>query len=173
MIKKVLIGLVVAVVLLLAIFFAPAFLVPVVTNETRVTINKPREEVWKKFMDSSQMGKWLVGFKSIETISGEPDKVGSKHKIVLEENGQRFEATETVKEVVENEKFAFELAADAIRDDITVTLINKGLTTEVVQSERVTADGVFYRAMCFWMKSWMRERSQQNMDNLKKYIEEE
>lgn len=173
MIKKILIGLLIVVIGLAVIFFAPAFLKPVITQESHVTINKPQKEVWTKFMDSSKMGKWLIGFKRIETISGAPEAVGSKYKIVLEENGQQFEAIETVKAVEENEKFVFELAADAFTDEITVTLVNKGLTTEVVQSENVKVDGIFYRAMFFWMQSWMKERSQANLNNLKKYIEEE
>jgi len=171
MIKKIILGLLALIVAVTAIFLAPAILKPTLTNESRVTINKPREEVWKKFMDSSKMGEWLIGFKSIEPVSGEPNKVGSKYKITIEENGEQMEAFETVKEIVENEKFAFELANDMVSDDIIVTFVNRGLTTEVVQSETINAKGIVWKALFYWMQSTITKRSQENLNNLKKYIE--
>ncbi len=170
--KKILLGLLLLIVLAVVAFFAPAFLKPVLTNESRVTIDKLREEAWKKFMQTENMDKWLIGFKSIELVSGEQGAVGSKYKIVIEENGQRMEAFETVKEVVENERFAFELASDMVSDDIIVTFTDKGDATEVVQSETIKGKGILWRALFYWMQSSMSQRSQDNLNNLKKYIEE-
>ena len=172
MIKKLLIALLLLIAGAVVIFFAPAVLRPTLTHETRVMINKTTDEVWDKWTDSKNMGKWIHGFKSIETISGDPMTVGSKYKIVIENEGEVFEATETIKEVVIGEKFAFELDGDIITDDVVVTLVNKGLTTELIQSETITAKGFFWKALFYWMQSSMSEQSQKNLNNLKKFIEE-
>ena len=170
--KKLLLFLVLFIVGLAAIFLIPGNIQTTLTNESKVLINKPREEVWKKFTDSSKMGEWLIGFKSIETVSGEPNAVGSKYKIIIEDNGTEYEAIETVKEIVENEKFAFELDGEMVKDDIVVTLVDKGISTEVTQLETLTGKGFFWRAMFFWMQKSIFQRSQDNLNNLKKYIEE-
>ncbi len=170
--KKLLIVLLSLILIAVVIFFAPAILKPTLTHESRVLIGKSREEVWKKFTDSENMGKWIEGFKSIETISGEPKTVGSKYKIVIEEDGNRFEAIETVKEIVENEKFVFELSGDMLTDDVVVTLVDKGLSTEIIQTETLRAKGFLYKALFYWMHSTLSEKSQSNLNNFKKFAEE-
>lgn len=173
MIKKFLLFLVLLIFVLGAIFIAPAFLKPQLSYQNKVSIAKSPEEVWTKMMQSENMGKWLKGFKSIETLSGEPGTVGSTHKIVIEEDGHRFEAIETVKEVEENKKFAFILDGDVLTNDVVVTLQNKGLTTDYTQSETVEGKGIFMRAMFFWMQSEFSRRSKESLESFKKYVEED
>ncbi len=172
MIKKLLLFIVLLVFAGIAIFFAPAFLKPQLNYKNTVLINKPPADVWKKMMESENMGKWLKGFKSIETISGEPGTVGSKYKITVEEDGHNFEAIETVKEVTENEKFAFILDGDVLTNDVVVTLTDKGLTTDYTQAETVEGKGFFMRALFYWMQSSFSDRSKESLESFKKYVEE-
>ncbi len=171
MIKKLLLFLVVLIIAIAVIFIAPAFLKPKLNYQNTVSINKPHPEVWKKMMQSENMDKWLKGFKSIETLSGEPGTVGSKYKIVVEEDGHRFEAIETVKEVVENKKFAFVLDGEVLTNDVVVTLTDKGLTTDYTQAETVEGKGIFMRALFFWMQSEFSNRSKESLESFKKYAE--
>ena len=173
MIKKLLLFLAVFVLALGAIFISPAFLKPQLNYENTVSINKTPEEVWKKMMQTENMDKWLKGFKSIETLSGEPGTAGSKHKIVIEEDGHRFEAVETVKEVIENKKFSFILDGDVLTNDVVVSLTDKGLTTDYTQAESVEGKGILMRAMFFWMQSEFSKRSKESLESFKKYAEEE
>ena len=170
--KKLLTGLLILIIAAIVVFFAPAVMKPTLTHESRVLISKTPKDVWKKFSDSDNMGKWIEGFKSIEIISGEPNTVGSKYKIVIEENGEHFEAIETVKEIVENEKIAFRLSGDMLTDDVVITLVNKGLSTEFIQTETLQANDFFYKALFYWMHSSLSEESQKNLNNLKKFVEE-
>ena len=135
-------------------------------------MNKPPAEVWEKFSNTDNLDKWIEGFKSIETISGEPNQVGSKYKIVIEEDGQRFEATETVKEVVENEKFAFDLESDMAKSEVEYTMVNKGLSTEVTEKITFTGKGILWQALFYWMQSSMKEKSKGNLERFKKFAEE-
>ena len=170
--KKLLIILLSIILVAVVVFFAPAVLKPTLTHESKVIIGKTPKEVWEKYTDAEKMGKWIKGFQSIEKISGETNAVGSKYKIVIEEDGERFEATETVKQIVENEKFAFELDGDMLTDDVVVTFVNKGLSTEIIQSETLKAKGFLFKALFYWMHSTMSEKSQNNLNSFKKFVEE-
>ncbi|NNE99316.1 MAG: SRPBCC family protein [Pyrinomonadaceae bacterium] len=172
MIKKFLLFLLVLILAAVVIFFAPAFLKPKLNYENTVSINKPPAEVWEKMMESENMGKWLKGFKSIETLSGEPGTVGSKYKIVIEEDGNRFEAIETVTEVVEDKRFAFTLDGEVLTNDVVVSLADKGLTTEYTQAETVEGKGFLMRAMFFWLQSEFSGRSKESLESFKKFAEE-
>ena len=171
MIKKLLLILFLAIVAAVLIFFVPAILNPTLSQESKISISEPRILVWDEWTNPDNMAKWLEGFKSIERISGEPLTKGSKYKIVVEMDGEQFEAIEEITDVVTHEKFSFRLIGDMLTDDVTVTLTDKGLTTDFVQSETIAAKGLFNRAFFYWMQSSMAAQSQKNLDNLKKFIE--
>ncbi len=169
--KKILLAVLLLIGVLIVIFLSPSVLRPTLTHETKVTIGKPLEGVWDKFSDPGNMGKWLDGFKSIETISGEPETVGSRHRIVIEKDGRRFEAIETVKEFVPQKRVAFELDGDIMTNDVIITVDGRGNATEIIQAETIKPKGFLYKAMMYRMQSSMQEQSETNLTNLKKFIE--
>lgn len=171
MLKKILLGFLLLVVVLCVGFFAPGFLAGDMTNETRVQVNKAREFVWEKFQDESRMGDWLEGFKSIEPISGEPRTVGSKFRLKFNNNGSDIEMIETMTGYEEGEKFAFTLENEVMHSEIDVTLLDKGLSTEVVQKEKYRGQNVFWHSLFYWLKSSFVENSKKNMNSFKKYVE--
>ena len=79
------------IVLLLIAFFTLGFLNPEISYETRTEIQASVEETFAVFNDPERMGEWLVGFHSMENISGNDNEVGSKWKLRFEENGEVME----------------------------------------------------------------------------------
>ena len=73
-------------------------------------------------MDESRMGEWLEGYKSMELIEGEPLTVGSKHKLVFEEDGQEMTFTETVTAIEPLKEFSFDFDHDMMSSSIQMTL---------------------------------------------------
>lgn len=171
MIKKLLLGLILLVFFAALVFFAPGIFSGDLENETRVTVDKPRDHVWKKFDDESKMGEWLKGFKSIESIEGDPKTVGSKFKLTFENDGQEFVMMETMTAYDEGEHFAFNLENEAMYSEVDIRLIDKGLVTEVVQKEKFHGQNVFWHSLFFWLKSTFTENSRENMESFKKYAE--
>ncbi|MDH3492273.1 MAG: SRPBCC family protein [Acidobacteriota bacterium] len=171
MIKKILLGLVLLFVLAVIAFFTPGVFSGDLENETRVVVEKPRQDVWEKFRDESKMGEWLEGFKSIKIIEGEPQTVGSKHRITFENDGQEIEMIQTMTKFDKGEGFAFNLANDVMYSDIDVRLVDKGLVTEVIQKEKYHGQNVFWHSLFYWLKSTMAENSLRNMNSFKKYAE--
>lgn len=171
MIKKTLLIVLAVIVVAVASFFLIGLLSPTYAYETRVTIDKPRDDVWRIFNDESKMGQWLVGFKSIETISGERNGIGSKYRIRMSQDGRDFEMIEEMKEFRAPELFAFRLDSDVFSDDVRIVLNDVGGKTEIVQSDRVTGANLFCRSLLFWMRSHLREGARTNLENLKKLAE--
>ncbi len=171
MIKKILLAIVALVVLAVAVFFAPGLFVGDLTNETRLVINKPRDEVWDKFQDDSKMGEWLKNFKSIETVEGKPRTVGSKHRITFDMDGEEIVMMQTMTAFNKGESFAFKLENETMYSEIDVRLNDKGLVTELVQKEKYHGQNVLWHSMFYWLKSWLAENSRENMENFKKYAE--
>jgi hypothetical protein len=70
-----------AIALLIVLFLVAMLLTPATHYETRVEVNRPATLTWRVLTDDSRMGEWLEGFKSIETLSGQPHVVGSRSAI--------------------------------------------------------------------------------------------
>lgn len=152
------------------LFYALGLIFPTLSTETRVTINKPRAEVWKYFTDQSKLKDWLPNVKSIENISGEPMTTGSKFKITFEENGE-IVMTETMTEVKEPEVFAFVLENEVITANDRITFIDKGDKTEVVENNTFSGGNIFWRSLFVVMKSTFEKKSAENYQKLKNNIE--
>lgn len=171
MFKKILLITFVVLFLAVAIFLLLGFLNPSFSYETRVTIDRSREDVWRLFNDETKMGDWLVGFKSIETISGERNTVGSKYRVHFSQDGREFEMIEEMKEFHPPDTFAFRLDSDFFADDVRVTFNDLGGKTEVVLAERATGNNILRKSLLYWMRSHFTTGARNNLDNLKKYVE--
>lgn len=171
MLKKILLLVFAVLVLAVGVFLLLGFFNPTFTYETRITIDRPREDVWRLFNDETKMGVWLVGFKSIETISGERNAVGSKYRLRFSQDGRDFEMIEEMKEFRPPEAFAFHLDSDFFSDDVRVTFNDLGGKTEVIQTEHATGNNILHKSLLYWMRSHLTNGARTNLENLKKYVE--
>lgn len=171
MVKKILLGLLGLVVLLVAVFFAFGILNPSLSTETRVEIDKPRDVVWKYFTDESKMKEWMPNLKSIEPISGKPLTAGSKFRIVFEEDGTEIVMIETMKEVIKEEVFAFVLENEMINADVRIEFLDKGEKTELVEKNTFIGGNLFWRSLFAITKSNFEQNSAEIYNRLKTNIE--
>jgi len=164
-------GIVVAGLLLLfglAVLFAPA-----VQYETRVVVDRPVDACWRVFADDSRMGEWLTGFKSIETISGEPHQAGSRFRLTFEEDGQQIVFEEEVLVWKEEEEFSFRLEHAMMDSDNTIRFSDLGDgRTEIVSTSEVRGHPLFKPVLPL-MKGSFVERNEQTYERLKAMIEAE
>lgn len=64
-----------------------------------ILINKPLDHVISEFDNPENLSKWMEGLQSIETISGEPGKVGAKSKMIFKMGKKDIEMIETIKRI--------------------------------------------------------------------------
>jgi uncharacterized membrane protein len=154
-----------------AVFFGLGYLNPVLKYQNRVTVNKPRAEVWKTFNDESRMKDWLEGFESIELVSGEKGQPGSKYKLVIAGEGQNVEIYETMREVKPEELYSFTLDAEPLTNEVSVTFADKDGGTEIIQKEAVAGKSIVWRSLFYWLQSTFQVNSKKNLENFKRIAE--
>ena len=96
MFKKIIFILLGIILALIIGFIAIGFIKPTYEGGVSVTVNAPVSTTFEYFNNPDNMAKWMDNFKSIENISGEKNQVGSKWKLVYDENGKDLVMTETV-----------------------------------------------------------------------------
>ena len=135
-------------------------------------VNKPIEVAWEVLMDESKMGEWLEGYKGMELIEGEPLMVGSKHKMIFEENGQELTFIETVTAIEPPNEFSFDFDHDMMSSSIQMTLESVGpASTRITNRTKFAANGFFINLMMFFMTPRMKSRQRRSFARLKALIE--
>ena len=137
-----------------------------------VEVERPIEVAWDVLMDDSKMSEWLEGYKSMELLEGEPLTVGSKHKMIFEENGQEVSFTETVTAIDPPKEFSFDFDHDMMGSNIQITLESVGpASTRITNRTNFQVDGFFINLMMFFMTPRMKSRQRRSFALLKSLIE--
>ncbi len=156
---------------IIALFLLVGVIFPSFEYQSHVVVNAPLEQSWAVFSDAGRMAEWLPGFKSIETLSGSPNQVGSTYKMVFEEEGEVMEMTEYVTAFRDNELFAFELNAEPMIATVQVKFSGNRKMTEILAITKVEGKNLLWKSLLRLSKSRMVERGQETYDNLKRIIE--
>ena len=114
-------------VFLVLAFLTLGMLNPVLEYESRTQVEASVEHTFAVFNNPDRIGEWQEGFKSIENISGGDNKVGSKWRLIFEEDGEVMEIIEEVLAFEENELFAFTMDSDALTAEVNYALLLRTL----------------------------------------------
>ena len=137
-----------------------------------VEVARPIEQAWDLLQDESKMGEWLEGYKGMELLEGEPLTVGSKHKMIFEENGQELSFTETVTVIDPPTEFSFDFDHDMMSSSIQMTLESVGpASTRITNRTKFTANGFFVDLFMLFMTPRMKSRQRRSFARLKALIE--
>lgn len=161
---------------LLLIFLAIGLMNPSVQYGHTITANKSVEEAWGVAQDESKYGQWLEGFKSMELISGEKYKVGSKYKIVVDpgEGQPEFEMIETLVAVKEFDHIEMNFDSEMMDFHQIMSFSEDNGKTIVKTDSKVMGKSLPMRAMFALMEmfgSAFQKQEAHNMEALKKLIE--
>lgn len=168
--KKIKIILGVITVLILA-FFLTGLIVKEVVYTNEVTINKSVNEVFSDFQDEELMKEWMPEVKSIETLEEQPNKIGSKYKVVVENQGKLITMTEEVLAYKENEQLTLHFDAENMLKTDDYTFISEGNSTKIVQTTTCTSESYVMSCLFPYFKGALKKMSQQYLENFKKASE--
>ncbi len=168
MLKKLALGLVVIIVLLVAAFFCVGMIVPAVEYTTTIEINKPRDVTWQIIRYRKD---WIYGFKSFEQISGEPNQPGSKARVTVVRDGRETVFDTELLEIKPPEYSVNRLSNDMLTHDATVHLSEADGKTTVVSQEKLVGKNAFWRSIFAIFKGMIVDTSKKNFDGLKKAVE--
>ncbi len=160
---------------LILLFFAIGLFTPSIQYGHQITVNKPIAEAWAVHKDDSKYGEWLEGFKSIELISGEPEAVGSKYRVIVNPgDGQPdFEMIETIVSYKTPEHIELSFDSEMMRFDQTTSFSEVGGVTTIKTDSKVAGKGILMRSMFAVMNLFTDSFTKQevkNIEALKKVI---
>ena len=168
MLKKLAIGVVIVVVLLVAAFLLVGVAFPVVEYTTTVEINKPRDLTWSVMRERKD---WIYGFKSYEQLSGTPDQPGSRSRVTVVRDGRETTFDSELLEIRPPEYASSRLTNDMLAHDAKVRLSESGGKTTIVSDEHLEGRNLFWRSIFAIFKSQIVETSRKNFDGLKRAVE--
>lgn len=169
--KKFLKYFLIVIVLIVIIFFSLGFLFRQHDYTIITTVNAPVEKTFAVFNDTTKLKEWLTGFKSIENIRGKPNEIGSKWKVVFEENGSEISMNETIVAFKENELVSFNIANDFIKSKNEIRFIPKGNTTEIIAKVSYRGTHIIQKSMVALFSSSIKKQQKESYDLLKQLIE--
>lgn len=159
--------------ILALLFIAKGFFTPTISYDSEIFVDKPIKEAWAVMNDESKISQWLKGITNIEHVSGKKGTVGAVTKYTFNEDGQESIIIETIKSIRPNEQITMNFAMEGVMDmDYKVDFNEKDGKTHIKSSTTTEGSGWLMRSMVSFMQNSMQAQEDENMENLKKLIEE-
>lgn len=139
--------------------------------DLEIRVDCPVEHTWQTFCNVDLMQEWVQGFLSVEILEGEPETVGSKHRLLFQEGKRQVELIQTVTAFDPNERFAFTATTKGMRNACETTFAADGEGTVIRSSNQFFADGFFFKLMMPLMRGAITKRIAADFGRLKKLAE--
>lgn len=137
-----------------------------------VEVDRPIQHCWDILMDESRMAEWAIGFKSVETMEGEPMTVGSKNRMVFEERGKELVFIETIRVVDPPREFTFDLDHEVMESTVSMTCESLGAeSTRLSCYTEGRPPKLLLKILMPFMVPQMKKRQFQQLENLKAMME--
>ncbi len=136
-----------------------------------VTVNAPASKTFEVFNNPENMGKWMDNFISIENISGEKNQIGSKWKMVFNENGRELVITETITAFEQDKLFAFEFEDEFAKFLIQIHFDEVNGQTTISQTSDGEGKGMAAKSMIALMRGVMEKQQIGMYNKLKELVE--
>jgi hypothetical protein len=132
---------------LLLIFLSLGLFVPEVTYTTAVTVDKDLNTTFTKFADRTTVKEWIPEVKTLEVITATPEIVGSQYRMVVDNNGQTTEMTETTEAFMMNENITLSFDAGMLQKRDTYTFAKDGSGTTITGKHIARGDSYYARCV--------------------------
>ncbi len=153
-------------------FVLIGWLNPVHTSRAEVTVDAKPEQAFAVMNNPALLDRWLYMFKRVENLSGAPNEVGSRWKLVFEdESGGEMEMLETVTAFEAGEHFAFDYDTDWMTGYSDTRFTEQNGKTLITMEQEFRGKNLWKNAMLTLSGPKIDEINQQNLDSLKQLVE--
>jgi len=165
---KIILGIITGIVV---VFLATGLLIKETSYITRVSVNKPVEEVFKTFNNSDKIKNWIPEIKSLTVVKENVGKTGNIYKIVVENQGQEIVMTKKVIAYIQNEKVTLFFDAENMlkRDDYVFT--EKDGITNITLNASCRSESYLMACMFPYFKGTFKDQDQTYLNNFKAFVE--
>lgn len=161
----------ITILLIVIVFFCLGLINPNVNYTAEVTVNKPLAETFRKFNDPGTLGKWIPEMKSIEILEIKPGMVGTKMKMIIENEGQTMELFEEVTAFEDQKLVGLSFEAGQMNKSDLVEFTSSGDNTIIKGTYTCTGSNLFYKSLFSLFKSQFKSIDQTYLNNFKKFAE--
>lgn len=152
-------------------FLAVGLFVPEVTVVSRTQVAAPPETAWTVFMDPTLAPQWLSHLESLETVSGQPETVGSVNRLTFLENGRRIVIDETVTAIEPARRFAFDSTGEWLVGTAEVVFSPSGTGTLIECRSDMRGRGPVWRSMFALSRASIQRRQDEQFAKLAALID--
>lgn len=142
------------------------------TYETSVTIRKPLKETYDIIADYEKAPQWITGLKAVEPLEGTPGEAGSKANYIFEERGREIVFHEEVTAVEPYRSFRQRMEGGGVATEGEVHFQEQQGKTRILMKNKVWGRSWFMKLFLPLMKGMMRRRQMNDLENLKRLVEE-
>lgn len=159
--------------LLILVFIALGFLIPTISYNSEIIVDKSIEESWAVMNDESKTNQWLKGITKTEHIGGEKGAIGAMTKYTFNDNGEESIIVETIKSIRSNEYIAMDFEMENVMNmAYEIEFLESDGKTKIKSSTVTKGTGILMRSMMSFMKNSMKAQEDENLNNLRTLINE-
>ncbi len=158
--------------LLVLFFFGKGMLTPTIDYDCSIMVDKPATECWMVMSDTSKSSQWIKGFIKTELVSGTVNTVGAVSNVYIEDQGQESIIQETITTFKPNQHMGMSFTMDFMNMEYDIMFEDNGDKTKISTTTKTSGNGLFSKSIISFMGGSMVDQENENLQNLKKLIEE-
>ena len=159
---------------LLVVFFLVGVFFPQFEYQGHVTVKATAAKSWQVFNDTTLHKKWIEGFKSLTLKEGSALQPNAVYEIVIADNSEVYVMKEKIISIAPPSFVSFELTNEVMQSAYDFSFVEgSDGTTEITSRYTVTGNNLLWRSVLFISKSYLRSSNQQQLEALKKVIEQQ
>ena len=159
--------------LFIVLYFLSDGMSGIVENRTEIEIEKPANQVFTWISESEKLKQWMHGLKEDIPINGDSLRVGSKSKIIVEDEQGRFEMIVEITQLKMNELLAVHITSEGFEVNAVYKLSESGDVTTLNYEGRAHFKSLFLRLITFVIKPASQQQLENNFNKLKSLVEAE
>ena len=156
---------------LIVVFLLIGVVVPGISYDCEITVDKSLEESWNVAQDEEKMSEWLEGYQKMEHVSGPEGAVGAVSNVYFDNDGQEMVIKETITALQPHESIEMLFETDFMNMDYELRMASEGTKTKISSLTQVEGNSMFSRSVIALMGSSFKAEEEKNLLNLKKAIE--
>jgi len=152
-------------------FFVTGIVIKETVYTTEITVNKPVEEVFELFNDTTRKKEWVTDLKSVEIMKETPAITGSIYKMTVDNRGNEVTMTEKVLAFVPNEKVTHFFDAENMLKTDEYIFIAEGEKTIIKKTSSCRSESYIMSCIFPYFKSTLKQIDQKYLNNFKELAE--
>ncbi len=136
-----------------------------------IEINLPRDQVVALFRDQEKLSKWQPGLISIAPLSGEPEEVGAKTRLIHKMGTRKIEMVETVEVANLPDEMILVYEAKGVWNRCINRFVVLSAEQTLWNFETEFRCNGWMRVMVFLMPGLFKKQSRADLQHFKEFVE--